>query len=157
MTRLMGRSIVFLIFNLVLCLLSTRRRKNLQNVRLFCNGYHGVINEPLKASVRQPAQSSGFPYVNYNREFQKIRCGARRYPLRGSKNRFGEESGRQSTGNHVNKLSVNFELRTPSINFPLRFFRLGGGNSRVPPPQFRGLADPCFKHKWQVFNLELVE
>ena len=33
-----------------------------------------VIIHPFKARARRPAQSSGFPYVNYNREFQKIFC-----------------------------------------------------------------------------------
>ena len=87
----------------------------------------------LKSMVRQHADLLWFHVMILVGDFQKIRCGARRYPLRGSKIRFGEESGRQSTAIHVNKLSVNFELRTPRIKFPLRFFQLGGQNMFCPP------------------------
>ena len=57
---------------------------------------------PFKAMARQPADLLWFHVMILVGDFQKIRCLARRYPLRGSKNRFGEESGRQSTGNHMN-------------------------------------------------------
>ena len=42
------------------------------------------LPEGLKASPPEPATSSGFPYVNYNREFQKILCLAPRLEVGGT-------------------------------------------------------------------------
>ena len=55
---------------------------------LFLKNLGGLVRTCFKARARRPAQSSGFPYVNYNREFQKIFCLPPRWEVVGTQNMF---------------------------------------------------------------------
>ena len=58
------------------------------NIRWRQGGACASMPRTLKALGRQPAIKDGFPLMILVGKFQKIRRVRRRYPLRGSKNRF---------------------------------------------------------------------